>query len=123
MNRLPIIPFERAYWAAQGRLLAGCYPGDVNPEKARRKLKGLIDCGVDRVVNLMEAAEVDHNGKPFVDYRTPLEILARESSRAIQVERHPLRDYDVPTVAQMKRILEAVDGANTKEAKQRLSRR
>jgi hypothetical protein len=113
MSASPIIPFNRSYWAAPGRLLAGCYPGDVDPEKARRKLRGFIDCGVDRVIDLMETFEVDHDGKPFVDYRPLLEILARESGRVIHVERHPLRDYGVPTVAQMISILDAIDGANS----------
>jgi len=112
MNQSPALPFACAYWAASGRLLAGCYPGDLDPEEARRKLQGLIDCGVGRIINLMEVNEVNWNGKPFADYRPPLEVLARRAGRVIQFERLPIRDVDVPTVAQMQRILDTIDDAN-----------
>ena len=112
MNWSPVLPFKRAYWAESGRLLAGCYPGDLDPEEARRKLQGLLDCGVSRIINLMEATEVGHAGKPFVDYRPPLEALAQEAGRVIQFERLPFRDMDVPSIAQMKKILDTVDDTN-----------
>jgi len=112
MNLSPALPFARSYWAASGRLLAGCYPGDLDPEEARCKLQGLIDCGVGRIISLMEANEVGIGGKPFVDYRPSLEALAREAGRVIQFERLPIRDMGVPAVAQMQRILDTIDGAN-----------
>ena len=74
-NRPPVLPFNRAYWAISGRLLAGCYPGNLDPEEARSKLQGLIGCGVSRIISLMEANEVGLGGKPFLDYRPQLEEL------------------------------------------------
>ena len=53
-------PFDRSYWVVPGKLLAGCYPGDKNREIAKKKLQGLIDCGIRLVVNLMEESELDH---------------------------------------------------------------
>ena len=108
----PPAPFDRAYWAASSRLLAGCYPGDLDPQQARRKLQGLIECGVGRIINLMNADEVGLGGKPFVDYRTLLEELARKEGRVIQVERLPIHDMRVPTVDQMRTILDRIDNAN-----------
>ena len=112
MNGSPVLPFNRAYWAASGRLLAGCYPGDRDPEEAGRKLQGLLDCGVGRVISLMEANEVGIGGQPFVDYRPPIEALARASGRVIQFERLPIHDMDVPTVNRMQNILDTIDAAN-----------
>jgi hypothetical protein len=108
-------PFDRAYWAASSRLLAGCYPGDVDAEQARHKLQGLIDCCVGRIINLMNADEVGLGGKPFVDYRPLLNELARKEGRVIQVERLLIHDMQVPTVDQMQAILDHIDDANRKE--------
>jgi hypothetical protein len=112
MNSSSTLPFDRAYWAAAGRLLAGCYPGDLDPGEARRKLLGLINCGVGQIINLMEPDEVGIGGKPFVDYRSPLEALARELGREVGWVRLDIHDYDVPTVAHMQRILDTIDQAN-----------
>ena len=95
-------------------MLGGAYPGHANPAEAQRKLTGLIRCGVGLVINLMHADEVNRNGEPFVDYRPPLEALARESGRSIQCQRLPIRDMGVPTVARMQEILDTIDQANAK---------
>jgi hypothetical protein len=106
------LPFNRSYWAVPGRLLAGYYPGDLDPALAERKLTALVRCGVELVINLMEADEVNWLGKPFADYRPTLEGLARSAGRAVRCERMPIRDADVPTVAQMRAILDTVERAN-----------
>jgi hypothetical protein len=68
----PQRPFKRSYWAAPGQFLAGCYPGDISPEIMNIKLEGLVRAGVTLVVNLMEAMETDHAGRPFINYQLPL---------------------------------------------------
>jgi hypothetical protein len=108
----PQLPFDRSYWAAPGRLLAGVYPGDSELAEGQRKLTGLIRCGVGLVVNLMQPNEVNRNGKPFVDYCPTLAALAKQEGRVIRVERLPILDCDVPTVAHMQKILDAIDEAN-----------
>lgn len=59
-------PFPRSYWVVPGRLYAGAYPGDPDAKIMEEKLAALLDCGICRVVNLMEAQEVDHNGRQFL---------------------------------------------------------
>jgi hypothetical protein len=107
-----LLPFERSYWVAAGRLLAGAYPGDASAVQAERKLAGLIGCGVGLVINLMYANEVNQSGVPFVDYRPVLEALAQRAGRAIRCSRLPIRDYDVPAVAHMRNILDTIDAAS-----------
>ncbi|MFO8058219.1 MAG: hypothetical protein R6V10_13075 [bacterium] len=43
-------PFPKTWWIKQDLFLAGCYPGDRDPEKARQKLSGLLALGVRAVV-------------------------------------------------------------------------
>lgn len=106
------IPFPRSYWAAPNRLLAGCYPGDPDPAEARQKLNSLVVCGVGLVINLMHMDEVNHDGKPFVEYGPVLEEIARKSGRSVRCERLPIRDNDVPSVTHMRKILDMIDQSN-----------
>lgn len=57
-----------AWWVIPGQLLAGEYPGSVDPEKAALKLKTLLDAGVNSFVNLTEAGETTWGGRPMVPY-------------------------------------------------------
>jgi hypothetical protein len=101
-------PFERSYWAVPGKLLAGCYPGDIHPEAMSGKLEGLVRAQVSLVVNLMEETEVDHSGRPFIDYQAPLLKLAKEAGQQIHFQRFPIRDMSIPTAKQMREILDAM---------------
>jgi hypothetical protein len=40
-----------------GRLLAGEYPGATTPEKAAKKVRLLVDAGVDSIVDLTTPAD------------------------------------------------------------------
>jgi hypothetical protein len=103
------LPFSRSYWADPGRLLAGCYPGEVDPVEARLKLAGLVRCGVTQVINLMEEHERDFFGRLFVDYRPLLEALAAEQGRPIICQRRSIRDMNVPWPDAMRATLDELD--------------
>lgn len=105
------LPFPRSYWAEPGRLLAGCYPGDVDPVQAGIKLAGLIRCGVTHVVNLMEEHERDVLGRRFVDYRPTLEALASRQGHRVVCERRSIRDMNVPWPDVMRTILDTLDAS------------
>jgi protein tyrosine phosphatase len=105
------LPFTRSYWVEPGRVLAGCYPGDADPSVAETKLRGLIDCGVSRVINLMEAGEVGHDGRAFVAYDRHLQSLAREQGRQVKCDRFEIVDQSIPSIARMAQILDCIDGA------------
>lgn len=107
----PPVPFTRAYWVRPGQLLAGFYPGDTAPAIADQKLQGLIRCGVSTVINLMEATETDHSGKPFAEYAHRLREWARDAGRDVLCRRFPVRDLSIPTVEGMREILDAIDQA------------
>jgi protein-tyrosine phosphatase len=83
---VPATPFERSYWVEPGRLLAGAYP---DPEAA-------LDGVITFVVDLTEEGE-----------------LAPYSARLERAEwvRMPIRDFSVPSDAELRRILDTIDVA------------
>jgi protein-tyrosine phosphatase len=96
-------PYVRSYWVDPGKLLAGCYPGDKNPEKAAQKLDGLVAAGIRHVVNLMEAGEIGHLGELFVPYDAPF------NARGISCVRMPIEDFHAPRADAMVPILDEID--------------
>jgi hypothetical protein len=105
------LPFGRAFWVESPHLLAGCYPGDLDPATSREKLLGLLRCGVTDVISLMEPDEVNYGGVAFRDYAAELTTLAQECGRNVCYARFPIRDLSVPGVAHMREILDAIDAA------------
>ncbi|MGI9125748.1 MAG: protein-tyrosine phosphatase family protein [Mycobacterium sp.] len=56
------------YWVLPGRLLATEYPGAKEPAKAKRKLRVLIDAGINSFVDLTEPGERTWDGTPMAPY-------------------------------------------------------
>ena len=102
-------PFKKSWWVVEGRLLAGCYPGDMDEAEAARKLSNLLDAGIRAVVCLQEEDERDFGGRPFAPYRNALEQMARDRGFEVHWRRFPIRDYSVPDVGAMKSILDEID--------------
>ena len=102
--------FVRSYWAVPGKLLAGCYPGDPDPAKAREKLRALVNChNIGFIVNLMFADEVNSAGQRFADYRPALEEIACNAGRVVCLAQMPICDNGVPAPAHMRKILDLID--------------
>lgn len=102
-------PFERSYWVVPGKLLAGCYPGELEVQAATGKLSRLLDVGIRCVIALIEADEAGRDGLPFVPYEPMLGALAEAHAVRVEIERHAIRDMSVPTRAEMRRTLDAID--------------
>jgi len=103
------VPFERSYWVTPGRLLAGCYPGAADEKQAREKIRGLLDCGIRRVINLMETTETNSKGKAFVPYEDLMRTLADTVKTEVFFARMPIKDTWVPSRSDMCRILDRMD--------------
>ncbi|UCF85330.1 MAG: hypothetical protein JSV50_06745 [Desulfobacteraceae bacterium] len=86
------VPFNRSYWVVHGKFMAGCYPGSEVKEDAQQKLKGLLEHGIQHIINLMEPGEVDWSGEAFVPYEAPMGSMAEKMGRAITFERMPVKD-------------------------------
>lgn len=104
-------PFERCYWVVPGWLLAGCYPGELDPEAARVKLAGLLDAGIRHLIDLTEAGEHGRGGLPFTPYEPIIMGLAAAQGLRVTVARHAIPDMGVPSLAAMSRTLAAIDAA------------
>ncbi|ABW66075.1 ADP-ribosylglycohydrolase family protein [Desulfosudis oleivorans] len=102
------VPFDRCYWVVPGKLMAGCYPGGLNKEEARKTLQGLLDHGIRHVVSLMEPDEKDHAGKPFISYEPLMQSLAIAAGKAVTFARFPIKDQNIPTEDEMVGILDHI---------------
>ena len=106
-NHYPPPPFFNAYWVVPGKLLAGPFPGSLDPVEAENRLRALAGCGVRAVANLMKADEANFLGEPFKPYHDELQQFAGEE---IEWARFPVIDMDIPTDADMVTTLNAIDG-------------
>ncbi len=102
-------PFPRSYWVIPGKLYAGAYPGDPDDSIMETKIASLLDCGICRVVNLMEASEIDHNGRYFLNYSEKLQELASKREINASMTRFPIKDVSIPSCSLMKEILDHID--------------
>ena len=66
-------PNANTYWVVPHKFLAGEYPGDEDPVKAREKIKRFLEVGIGHFVDLTEFAEYE---------LVPYEAILSEESRA-----------------------------------------
>ena len=107
----PPVPFERSYWVAPGRFLAGAYPGNRDAGTARAKLGLLLDAGIRTIVDLTGEAETNWAGEPFVGYAEAFVEAARERGVPGRCLRFPVPDVSVPSREGMVSILDAIDAS------------
>ncbi len=93
-----------SYWVYRRRLLAGEYPGSLDDDEARLKVRSLLKAGVTAFMDLTEEGEL----KPYV------EILNEEADSlgiSAQHQRRPIRNLGVPTPEAMIDTINAIDDA------------
>ncbi len=90
-------PIPDSYWVEPGRLLAGEYPGALDPDAARDKLRRFLDASITLFLDLTQAGE--------------LEPYAPLLHRRAEHRRMPIADMSTPTAAEMTHILDAIDDA------------
>ena len=95
-------PFPDSYWLIEGQLLAGEYPGHWQEEKAREKLKRLLDSGIRSFIDLTDTID------PLEPYEPLLREVAAELGLEVRYQRLPIRDMGVPTIERMTEILDHV---------------
>ena len=105
------VPFPRSYWVVPGKLLAGYYPGDLDPSKLEKKLKGLLQADIRYLINLMEEDEHNWDGKRFRSYEDDFKRYAGQVGVEITLVRRPIKDLSAPTYGHMRNILDEIDHA------------
>lgn len=87
-------------------MLAGEYPGNYNPEDARKKLETFLEAGIRTFINLTQPHEL-------VPYEPILKDLIHTYEVMLVHHRFAIRDHGVPSVETMGRILDTIDDAIT----------
>ena len=105
------LPFSQTWWIDRKGVVGGRYPGTLDPVECEQMLGRLLDVGVSVVINLQEPDERNYAGEPFADYEPVLKRLAVTRGAPVEVMRFPIPDGRVPTPAQMRDILAAIDRA------------
>ncbi len=105
------VPFDGCYWVVPGRLLAGPYPGSLDAAGKMMKLRGLLQCGIRRVIDLTEKHEVFYYTRGLAIYEDELEHAAEELQVEVRVVHFPIVDMDVPPRSVMVQILDCIDAA------------
>jgi protein-tyrosine phosphatase len=99
----PPRPDPNTYWVVPSKLLAGEYPGALDLEEARKKLRQFLDAGVRHFIDLTQVGEL----KPYAAL-----LVEEAGSIETSYKRIPIRDVDVPKEAQtMVKIIDAIDRA------------
>ncbi len=106
---MPHKPFPQSFWVSDRLLCAGQYPGAPATAERDDKLRGLLDSGIRRVINLMEPDEVSYDGRPFAPYLPRLHELATERGAVVEYLNIPTRDKHAPQPTTLHQILEAID--------------
>ncbi len=96
------MPIRWSYRVAD-RFLAGAYPGARDPSQAADRLASIHDHGITLFVDLTHPADV----------LEPYERLLGSAAGRVS---HPIVDLGTPTIPQMSRILDTVDGSLELEA-------
>jgi Tyrosine phosphatase family len=100
----PPRPNGNTYWVMPPKFLAGEYPGDIDPDTARRKIKQFLAAGIRHFVDLTEVED------KLAPYEAILSEEARNSSVNATYQRFPIRDNSVPRDQDhLAEILSAID--------------
>ncbi len=92
-----------SYWVVPERLLAGEYPAGRDEEATFRRLRRLLDAGINCFVDLTMPGELD----PYEKL-----LAGTDSPDAVAYLRKPIRDHGLPeSTGQMEGILDALDSA------------
>jgi protein-tyrosine phosphatase len=98
------IHIDESYWVLPDRFRAGEYPGSINDSEARRKLRWLLDQGINLFLDLTEAGE--YGLRP---YEKLLYVEASKLHAIVLYKRLPLHDFNRPTPKVMVEILDTID--------------
>src|SRR6267142_476058 len=87
-ERWPYDEILHAWWVEPGRLLAGEYPGAKTPEKAAKKVRLLVEAGIDSIVDLTTPAD------GLASYQEALRVASEKASRISHLA-YPIPDMSV----------------------------
>ncbi len=103
MSRIRL-PIPESYWVIPGRFLAGEYPGGFNQERVRHRMDACLEAGLNTFINLTGPDELP-------PYLPVLQEQAKIHRKKVEMIHLPIRDFGLPTHAEMVNILNQIDKA------------
>ena len=97
-------PISKSYWIIPGRFRAGEYPGALNDDEARRRLRWLLEEGTDLFIDLTEQGEAG-----LIPYDLLLNEEAKQYPVVTRHKRIPLRDFSTPVNDKVVEILDTIE--------------
>jgi protein tyrosine phosphatase (PTP) superfamily phosphohydrolase (DUF442 family) len=76
---------------------------------AQQKLSALFEAGIRLIICLQPEEERGSGGLPFTPYVEMWRFIGAEAGELVDWQRHPITDMGIPSTAQMRDILRAVD--------------
>lgn len=101
-----IQPILNSYWVVMSRFRAGEYPGSTHNNEARRKIRWLLEQGINLVLDLTEAGEAGL--KPYYHL---LHEEAHKMDLKVIYKRMPIQDFSVPSDDRMVEILDYINSS------------
>jgi protein-tyrosine phosphatase len=101
-----VLPIEESYWVIPGRFRAGRYPASNSEIRTRKVLNWLLDQGINYIIDLTEEGEA--GTIPYLDL---LHNEAEKNHCEVTYRRMPIRDFSVPSVGKIIKILNKIDMA------------
>jgi protein-tyrosine phosphatase len=99
------VPFPNSFWVIPGKFLAGEYPGDLEPQRAQRKLANMLQLGINVFVDLT------HPEDSLSSYHSIAQEVASEFGVEVEIYAYPIEDFSTPMPLEMKAILDRIDRA------------
>jgi protein-tyrosine phosphatase len=96
----PEHPIPNSYWVLPGRFLAGGYPGDVDEDEARAKVRSLLAAGVTFFLDLTEENELN----PYLSF-----VQEEARGRPFTHQRMAIGDFQTPLPESMAVLLDTID--------------
>lgn len=93
-----------SYWVIPNRLMAGEYPASYAEDRARRRLRWLLEQGVTAWLDLTEDGELG-----LLPYTSLLEEEAARMGKPVRHIRLAIPDFTTPEPEHMARILHTLD--------------
>ena len=105
------LPFDRSYWVAPGKFMAGFYPGEFTTQAVEEKINNLIDSGIRSIVNLMEEWDINWDDMDVAPYEQYFQSRCTELKMDAIWKRFPIEDMSLTDDAHMLSILDHIDSA------------
>jgi hypothetical protein len=103
------VPLRGTYWVSGVQLLAGEYPGEIDPNLTGNRLRVLLESGIRTFIDLTDEGEINEDAKVIPAYRSILREISEQGGLQTTYANIPIEDRGVPSPWTMRCILDVMD--------------